>query len=331
MLSIKSVFNKLQRSLVVKTSVLSLLLIMSFSVPNSFNAYASASCNSSIANMDDSSYRGPVYLDSYWTDQSASSTTTGNPVKKEIGPGEGPSTLAVVLVNRSPNDIIDVTGVLNLPSGFVPTGTSGDASAKNIFKATLRTGAINPAVASYDNTVTSGSTFTLYFDVDVTKQTKVGLYPTPLVVSYYTSSGFSLCNSALLTVPFMLPGKVVLDAVPVTTSIVPNQPSTLSILLQNKGSADATGVVVSILGLGQSKTTGSSSSSSSLVLQSSQTQLVNLGANMFNIGTIPAFGKTTISTTIYPSSSASGSTQDVQLQLSYGNAYGYKLSSTISN
>jgi len=331
MSSIKSVFNKLQRSFVFKTSVLSLLLITSLLIPNSLDAYADTpSCSSSIVNLQDSSYRGPVYLDSYWTDQSSSSTSTGNPVKKEIGPGEGPSTLAVVMVNRSPSDIIDVTGVLNLPSGFVPSGTSGDPSAQNIFKATLRTGANNPALASYDNTVTSGSTFTLFFDTSVLPQAKVGLNPTPLVINYYTAGDFTLCNSALLTVPFMLPGKVVLDAVPITTSIPPNQPSTVSISIENKGSSDATGVVVSILGLGQSKTTGSSSSSSSLVLQSSQTQLVNLGANMFNIGTIPAFGKTTISTTIYPSSSTSGSTQNVELQLSYGNAYGYKLSSTIS-
>jgi hypothetical protein len=331
MSSIKSAFSKLQRSLVLKTSIVSLLLIISVSLPNSFNAYADTpSCSSSIVNLQDSSYRGPVYLDSYWTDQSASSTSTGNPMKKEIGPGEGPSTLAVVMVNRSPSNIIDVTGVLNLPSGFSPTGTSGDPSAQNIFKATLRAGANNPALASYDNTVTNGSTFTLYFDINVPDKVKVGLYPTPLVINYYDAGAFTLCNSALITVPFMLPGKVVLDAVPITTSIPPNQASPVSIGIENKGSADATGVVVTILGLGQSKTTGSASSSSSLVLQSSTTQLVNLGASMFNIGTIPAYGKTTIRTSVYPSSSASSSTQDVQLQLSYGNAYGYKLSSNIS-
>jgi len=107
MSSIKSVFNKLQRTRVLKTSVLSLLLIMSFSISNSFNAYASSPCNASIASMEDSSYRGPVFLDAYWTDASVSSTTTGNPVKKEVGPGEGPSTLAVVLANRSPNNIFN--------------------------------------------------------------------------------------------------------------------------------------------------------------------------------------------------------------------------------
>src|SRR5689334_1805683 len=267
MSSIKSVFSKLRKSLVLKTSVLSLLLLMSFLIPNSFNAYADTpSCGSSIVNLQDSSYRGPVYLDSYWTDQSSSSITSGNPMKKEIGPGEGPSTLAVVMVNRSPNDIVDVTGVLNLPSGFVPAGTSGDPSAQNIFKATLRAGETNPSLASYDNTVTSGSTFTLYFDTNVLPEAKVGLHPTPLVINYYSAGDFTLCSSALLTVPFMLPGKVVLDAVPITTTIPPNQPSTVNIAIENKGSSDATGVVVSILGLGQSKTTGTSSSSTSLVL-----------------------------------------------------------------
>jgi hypothetical protein len=331
MSSIKSVFSKLQRSLILKTTFLSLLLIMSLSLSNSFDAYADTpSCSSSIVNLQDSSYRGPVYLDSYWTDQSASSTTTGNPLKKEIGPGEGPSTLAVVMVNRSPISIIDVTGVLNLPPGFAPTGTSGDPSAQNIFKATLRSGANNPSLASYDNTVTSGSTFTLYFDINVPDKVKVGLYPTPLVINYYAAGDFTLCNSALITVPFELPGKVVLDAVPITTSIPPNQPSDVSIAIENKGSSDATGVIVSLIGLGQAKTTGSSSGSSALTLQSSTTQLVNLGANTFNIGTIPAYGKSIITTSIYPSSSASGSTQDVELQLAYGNAYGYKLSSTIS-
>ena len=333
MSSIKSIFNKLQRSLVLKTSVLSLLLIMSFSIPNTLDANAILPCNTSVTNFEDSSYRGPVYLDSYWTDTNSPSTTstsTSNPAKKEIGPGEGPSTLAVVMVNRSPDDIIDATGVLNIPSGFTPAGTSGDPSAKNIFQAQLRNGANNPALASYDNTVTSGSTFTLYFDINVLDKATIGLKPIPLVINYYRASDFTLCSSSLLTVPFMLPGKVVLDATPITTIIPPNQPSPVSVSIENKGSADATGVVISILGLGQGKTTGSSSSSSSLVLQSSTTQLINLGANMFNIGTIPAHGKTIITTTIFPSSSASGSTQDVQLQLVYGNAYGNRLTSTIS-
>ncbi len=74
---------------------------MLFSTPYLFDANASTQCNTSVQDLQTSTYTGPVFLDSYWTDQSASSTTTGNPVKTEVGPGDGPSTLAVVLINRS--------------------------------------------------------------------------------------------------------------------------------------------------------------------------------------------------------------------------------------
>jgi hypothetical protein len=328
MSSIKSVFNRLQRSLVLKTSVLSLLLILSFSIPNSFNAYADQPCNSNVADMSDSSYRGPVYLDSYWTDQSVVSTTTANPIKKEVGPGEGPSTFDVVLVNRSPSDIINVQGILNLPSGYVVAGTSGDPTKQNIFKAILR-GATNPAVTSYDATVPTGSIFTLHFDINVLKQAKVGLSTSELLISYNTASDFRLCSSAQIEVPILLPGKVVLDAVSDTTTITPNKPNKLTISLENKGSADATGVVATIVSLGASNgAKGSSSSGGSIVLQSTTTDLVNLGSNIFTVGTIPANGKTTISTTVFPNTVASGTTQNVQLQLTYGNAYGYVLTTS---
>jgi hypothetical protein len=66
------------------------------------------------------------------------------------------------------------------------------------------------------------------------------------------------------------------------------------------------------------------------VLSSSTTQLVNLGANTFNIGTIHAKSQSVISTTVYPSSSASGSTQEIQIQVTYQNAWG-KLSNVFFN
>jgi len=303
---------------------------MSFSIPNLFNAYAVEPCSATLNNIQDTNYRGPVFLDAYWTDGiGVSSTPSGTPIKKEVGPGEGPSTLAVVLVNRSPSDIINVQGVLDLPTGLVVAGTSGDPSTENIFKTILRTGQTNPAVASYDATVPAGSIFTLLFDVNVLKNAKLGLNPSSLVVNYYLAGTLEACNSALLTVPFDLPGKVILDASSTTTNIVPNKPNTLTISLLNKGSADATGVVAEIVSLGESNTKGSSSSSSNLVLQSSTTQLVNLGSNVFNVGTIPANGKTTISTTVFASGSSSGTTQNVQIQVLYGNSYGYRLTQNL--
>ena len=42
--------------------------------------------------------KSPAFLDAYWTNYlSSSSTSNNNSVKKEVGPGDGASTLAVVL------------------------------------------------------------------------------------------------------------------------------------------------------------------------------------------------------------------------------------------
>ena len=40
----------------------------------------------------------------------------------EVGPGEGSSTLAIVLVNKARQDITGVKGVLTLPDGFEAAG-----------------------------------------------------------------------------------------------------------------------------------------------------------------------------------------------------------------
>ena len=76
--------------------------------------------------------------------------------------------------------------------------------------------------------------------------------------------------------------------------------------------------------------TGSSSAGGAITLSSTTTQIVNLGSNTFNIGTIPAKSKAVVSTTLYASNAAAGSTQLIQLQIDYQNAWG-KLSSTNVN
>src|SRR6185295_6570360 len=46
-------------------------------------------------------------------------TTTGTTqTQREVGPGEGPAILAVVLTNTAFSDITGITGYLTLPSGF---------------------------------------------------------------------------------------------------------------------------------------------------------------------------------------------------------------------
>src|SRR5574337_2164844 len=86
-------------------------------------------CFAPLTTILDATYAGPVVVDSYWVDQGTSSATdvTSNPVKKEIGPGEGPSVFAIVFNNRnSAFPITSVTAFLNLPSGFSPTGESAN-------------------------------------------------------------------------------------------------------------------------------------------------------------------------------------------------------------
>ena len=98
-------------------------------------------CFAPLTTILDATYAGPVVVDSYWVDQGTSSSTdvTSNPVKKEIGPGEGPSVFAVVFTNRNSNfPITSVTAFLNLPSGFKPTGESANPQLLQHFPCTIR-------------------------------------------------------------------------------------------------------------------------------------------------------------------------------------------------
>ncbi|SHO48030.1 exported hypothetical protein [Nitrosotalea sinensis] len=288
-------------------------------------------CFAPLTTVLDATYSGPVVVDSYWVDQGTSTDTdiTSNPVKKEIGPGEGPSVFAVVFNNRgSVYPITSVTAFLNLPSGFAPTGESANPQLLQKYNQASRVTTNNVALGNYYGQVAPGASFTMYFNINVLPTAKVGTFSTTVVANYVQVGVVGQqCTSALLNVPFVLPGKVVLDASPVTSDLVPQSKDPISIEIDNKGSADATGVVATIVNLGNSKGSTGSNSGGSVVLQSSTTQLVNLGPNTFNLGTIPAKSKAVISTTVYPSTAASGSTQEVQLQINYQNAWG-KLSTT---
>ena len=291
-------------------------------------------CFAPLTTIIDSSYQGPIVVDSYWVDQGTSATgvASNNPVKKEIGPGEGSSVFAVVLNSRSSSPIISITGFLNLPSGYVPLGSSQNPQLLQQSNQATRGTGQNVAVANYNGIVQPGDSFVLYFNLSVLPSAKVGTVTSTMVTNYNIQGAINQqCTSALLNVPFFLPGKVILDASTVTSQILPLTNSPVSVAIENKGSADATGVVATIVNLGSSKGgTGSSSNGGSITLSSTTVQLVNLGANTFNIGTIPAKSKSVISTTIYSSSAAGGSTQQIQLQINYQNAWGAQSTSTIS-
>jgi hypothetical protein len=280
----------------------------------------------------DQFYQGPVFVDAYWTESSASLSTSGSNAEREVGPGEGRATLAVVLLNRGLQDISAATGYLQLPAGFEPAGTSINPEAYTIMSASgNRLGLHGPATASFNSVIPAKSSFTLYFDVNILDSAKVGTQMSQLVVQYYRATDPGLCTSALLKFPLVLSGKTILDIAVTGNYLIPKSPNTVTISIINKGTADATGVVASIVNLGDSRSTSSRSSDGSVVLQSSQTKLINLGENTFNIGTVPANSTVTVSTVIFPSKDAASSVQNMDIQLTYGNAYGDRQNAIIGS
>lgn len=307
--------------------------IFSFAQISSSNATGSPAFPESTPDTD----RGPAFLDSYWTNYlSTSSSPNNNTVKKEVGPGDGTATLAVVLVNKGRSDITGVTGYLNLPShSFLPIPGKNNGTSQS--------------VASANSIVKAGDTFVLYFDMDVLKQAKVGGYSTSLVVKYTKINQIGELQSSI-DVPFRLTGKVILDAVSETSQLIPSTPNQLKILIQNKGSATASGVVVKVTGITSAALTSTSdtstlsssnpsSGSTNTTTTSSNTgqsspstsnPAVNVGPTTFDIGSIPPNGSTAIiNPLIYPSVSAGETVQTMNLQITYGDAYGNQQVSNI--
>ncbi len=299
--------------------------------------------NSTFPNNGSDTDKSPGFLDAYWTNylSSASSTSNNNnSVKKEVGPGDGASTLAVVLVNRGRSDITGVTGYLTLPSiGFKPIPGKNNGTSQS--------------VASAYSIVKAGGTFVLYFDMNVLKQAKVGGYSTSLSLKYTKINQIGQLITTN-TLPFRLTGKVILDAVSENSELIPGTQNQLKILIRNIGSANAAGAVVTVTGItsGNSvtssntqstsssssntnsgntntSTTNSPSSSSSPSPSSSSNPAVNIGATAFHIGTIPVNGSAEINPIVYPTASSGETVQNLNLQISYGDAYGNQQTSNV--
>src|SRR6476646_4064270 len=290
--------------------------------------------------------RAPSFLDAYWTNYQSSNSTppSNNSVKKEVSPGEGSSTLAVVLVNKGRSDITGVAGYLTLPKGFEPIAGKNNGTSQS--------------VASAYSIVKSGDTFVLYFDMNVLNKTKVGGYNTSLILKYTKINQIGQLVSTI-DVPFRLTGKVILDVVSEKNQLIPSTFNPLKIFIQNKGSTSAAGVIATITsitsgsGITSSNTPStlsnsgsnaggsnnnttnsniSTNTSNSQTLQSnsvssssssSSADAVNIGATTFDIGTIPANSSSvSISPVIYPTASAGETVQNLDIQLTYGDAYG---------
>jgi hypothetical protein len=259
--------------------------------------------------------RAPSFLEAYWTEDSIStSTSTTNNSKKEIGPGEGTSTLAIVFVNRGRTDITGVTGYLTLPPGFRAIEGENNVTSPNI------------AVASYDSIIKAGDTFTMYFTMDVLPQAKVGPYTGDLTLSYSKILEIGQISASMM-IPFRLTGKVILDTTLLNQNLTAGSPNPLQILIKNDGTANATGAIGTVVGVSGGTTTSNSTSDGRSVNGSATT---TVDSETFNIGNIPAGNSVLITPIIYPDYSSGATIQTLDLEIAYNNAYGIRTDSDYS-
>jgi hypothetical protein len=300
-------------------------------------------------------------------------TTTSGTVQqqREVGPGEGQAILAVVLTNTAFSDITGITGYLTLPSGFsspIPLSSSNTSSptiyshalspkvansSANIVTGFKKVNQNFPVIASINDVVKAGQTYTLYFKVNVLKTADVGPHTAVLRTYYFKTPDPEIGAYRVQTtgVPFVLPGKVILDVSSSSTDLVPGEANHAKIQIRNKGTADANNVVATLGSVGGSiitSTGGSTANDNSSnstnannnnnLTTSSSTpyskppgnieQASSLGSRVFDLGTISANSVEEIDATILPSFSAGESLQNLNLQLSYTDATGEVKSSS---
>jgi len=176
---------------------------------------------------------GPAFLDAYWT--SGSSSENGTEV--DVGPGDGSSTLAVVLTNRGPSDITGITGRLALPDGFQATGKAAGT----------------PAVATFNQLAKVGNTFTLFFDVDVLDSAKVGEYTARLSVDYSKFFETGASRNVEMNVDFRVTGEAIVavsraasDNVNASSQVAAGKIEDFTFSVANRGTAPITSVTVTI-------------------------------------------------------------------------------------
>jgi hypothetical protein len=332
-------------------------------ITNTVTAPAVSSPSSDEVDEDDEDdNEGPTkfaFIDSFFTDQTAQGSVVAEtssdssaaqdipPVtKQEVGAGEGDSILAIVLINRGFSDVTSIRASLDFPSGF-----TANVSPKNIDNDT--------ALASYNGLVDAGQTFTLYFPVTISKDTQVGKeYTGSLNIDYFNVAEKDEENmrDRSIKVPFKLSGKVILDAISFSSamssqsdnqtsqdkqstsssmvSLVPGEPNIVETLVKNEGSAAATGVIVEVSARNQQDqidnnnviptTSNDGNDSITTVQQSTVIPLVSAGTTTFNVGTIPAGESVQINPVIFASNSVGSILENIDLKISYNNAYGYK-------
>ena len=263
-------------------------------------AFAQQQPGVSRLNIIEANYTGPVFLEAFWTDRTTSPAAGTSLEKIEVSPSDGASVLAVSLVNRGFSEITAVSGELRLPAGFNAAGTTS-----------------NLAAATHNSIVSAGSTFTLFFQVDITDAAAVRTYNALLNIEFSRTLEVGQPRTVDMNAPFKVTGKVILDASS-DGGVAPGMARKVAISITNGGSAPATGVVVTVPG------------SSGVNPATQQASIVSLGQKAFELGVIPPGESATIEPTMYASSTSGDTLQAMNLQLSYGNAYGVRKTANIT-
>lgn len=287
--------------------------------------------------------KSPSFLEAYWTNtniQSSQQLNIGNPVKVEVAPGNGPSTLAAILVNTGRSDITGITGNLILPEEFRSIKGENNIISEHV------------SVASYNSVVKPGESFPLYFTIEVLDNAKVGPYEGVLKLFYskVLEVGQIYTN---ITVPFRVTGKSILEIVSPEQKLYTNFPNELQIFINNIGSAKANEVIATITDVtggtailrndtdngyiskkGGENNAFFNASNSNLTenlidnRSTNNSNFVNferiapIQGNKFYIGQILPNDSVSINPIIYPDYSSGGSIQMMNIQISYNDAYG---------
>ncbi|HEV8405920.1 MAG TPA: hypothetical protein VGQ13_08440 [Nitrososphaera sp.] len=232
----------------------------------------------------EANYSGPVYLDSFWTSGSSSNNST----EVDVGPGDGASTLAVVLINRGPSDIAGITGRLSLPDDFKATGKSAGA----------------PAVATFNQLAAVGDTFTLFFDVDVMDTASVGEYTAQLSVDYSRFFETGAPRNVEMVVPFRITGEAIVSVSRISANegnassqIIAGKIVDYEFNVANKGTAPITSVVVTI--------------------ESPSESVKILGDSKWNIQRINEDSKASLATTVFAANSMIGNPASFNVAVEY--------------
>jgi hypothetical protein len=279
------------------------------------------------------------FQQSYWTESSQSvstassdqiepSTTTDitRKIEKEVEPGEGISTLAIELVNTARTDITAVKGFLTLPKGFQDAADVNIITKPNTTNNTSKRiiNFNNISTAGHNSIVRAGDLFTLFFDINILNDTYIGQYNSSLKIVYSKVLEKGKITS-VIPIEFDIPGKVILDASLTKnskkTQLITGQYHEINLVIRNKGSSHASGVIATIKGF--EKPTNVSDSQTN-TLPSSFIPAINTGNRTFNIGTMPPGSSVIINPVIYIANSAEESVQNLILGLAYGDSYGNK-------